>query len=224
MIVVHIVGHRSRAQLRRQLGGQILRKGLDLIVVAAALVELDAALLPDPALGVIAVGAELRGGGRQVCLADRAVEGRLADDLVEGIGVQRYLPPGQAGTGFSHPEGIVEGQRAGHLEEALQIVAAVLLQQLLDVLAVLGRLPAGQEGGEAPIADGPAVRVPLLLHELRFAEFVPAAIEIQYGDVLIHQNVLCGYLADHCHFNRLPSDGWAYYTRFSAGSQPLTGF
>lgn len=44
VIVGHVIRHSPWAQLRRQLGGQILRKGLDLIVVAAALVELDAAL------------------------------------------------------------------------------------------------------------------------------------------------------------------------------------
>lgn len=125
-------------------------------MVAAAFAEQDAALHPDPALGVIAVGAELRGGGGQVRIADGTVKRRLADDLAEWVGIQRNLPSGQAGTGFSHPEGIVEGQRVSYLKEALQIVTAVLLQQRLDMLAVLGRFPAGQEGGEIAATDWPA--------------------------------------------------------------------
>lgn len=47
----------------------------------------------------------------------------------------------------------------GHLKEALKAVAAILLQQLPDMLAVLGRFPAEQEGGKASAADGSAVRV-----------------------------------------------------------------
>ena len=115
---------------------------------AAALIEEDTLPLPDPALGEIPVGAKFRRRGREVRTADDPVEGRLADELVKLVLVEGHIRPVKRRPRLLHPEGVVQGQRVGDAQKALQILAAESAQQLLDVFPVLGRLPPLQEGGE----------------------------------------------------------------------------
>ena len=69
MVVIQIIQNRLPADAFRQLRRQELGQRLDLQESAAALIELYPALLPDPALGVVTVCPELRGGrGKSVSL------------------------------------------------------------------------------------------------------------------------------------------------------------
>ena len=85
----------------------------------------------------------------------------------------------------------------GDPQKALQVLAAKPAQQLLDVLAVLGRLPPLQEGGEGAAAavrgqaDGAKLRQPLSGADLRLFKLIFPAEERQDGRVLIHQQILC---------------------------------
>ena len=60
MMECQVIGHRIRDKLCRKLRGQVFRQRLDLIVCASAFVQINAAILPNSALGIIAVCAELR--------------------------------------------------------------------------------------------------------------------------------------------------------------------
>ena len=68
----------------------------------------------------------------------------------------------------------------GDPEKALQIVAAVALQQLFDMPAVLRGLTSGQETAQIPVADGADLRQPLKLGKLRFIKGVALTGKAQY--------------------------------------------
>lgn len=74
----------------------------------------------------------------------------------------------------------------GHLQESLQIITAILLQELPNVLTMFGRLPMLQKRSKAAIADWPVVHIPGAFIKFRFVKLVPAADEIQHRGVLIH--------------------------------------
>ena len=54
---------------------------------------------------------------------------------------------------------------------------------------MLGGLPMLQECSQTAIADGAVVHMPGAFKELRLVKLIPAAGEIQYWDILIHQDI-----------------------------------
>ena len=191
LVVIHrqVILHMAGAESLCQLGDQELRNRFDDMQAAAAFVEPNPVFVPDPALGIGSVCAKLRRGGGQIGLADDAVKGGLAHKLIELVLIQGDSTPTKVAVCFLDPKGIVQRQRVGNPEEALQIVAAIALQQLLDMLAVLGGLSSGQKVPQVPVADGTEIREPFQFRKLRLVEGVAFAAKPKHRTVLIHQNI-----------------------------------
>lgn len=185
---VQVVGYGLRAEPGGQLARQILGDWLQ-AEETTRFVELDAVPLPHPALGVLSVGTELRGGGGEGGAAEGPVEGGVGDDGVEWVAIEGHLVPGEGGADGLHPERVVQREGVGHVQIAVQALAAVLQQQLVHMGPVLGGPPPLQKAGEAPIAQGPQVGVPALLHRRHLVKLVPDAGKLQPGDVLVHEKI-----------------------------------
>ena len=82
----------------------------------------------------------------------------------------------------------------GNLKKPLQVITAILRQELLDMFTMFGGLPMFQERGKAAITDGAIVYKPGAFKELRLVKLIPPAGELQHRGILIHQDVFC-----HCH-------------------------
>ena len=190
VVVVQIVVHKVRTELPGHLGGQILRQRLN-AEQSAGLIELHGAVrLPHPALGVLPIGAELRRGGGQGGTAAGTVEGGLGDDLIKGVAVEGHLRPRQRGIRRLHPERVVQREGVGHVQVAVQRLAAVGPEQGVDVGPVLGGFPPLQKVGEFPIAKGPLFRVPRCFPGGDLQKFVPLTPEFQPDAVFVQEKIV----------------------------------
>ena len=95
MIEPQIVMHSLWTNLLRKLTRKKLRQRLNLIGIAAALVQINAVSLTHPAFRVVAVRAELRRSGGQRFFADHPAECRLCDQRIELVPVKRNLIPAE---------------------------------------------------------------------------------------------------------------------------------
>ena len=166
---------------------------------AAAFIKPDPVLIANPALGVIAVRSELRRGRREIGLADHAVKGSLAHKLVKLVLIQGNAVPAQIAVRLFHPEGVIQRQGVGNAEKALQIIAAVTLQQFLDMLAVLGGLPPREEIAELAISDRPQVCQPFEFRELRLIKRVALAGKAEHGQIPVHQHIFSCHASTSLH-------------------------
>ena len=186
MIEPQIVMHRLWTNLLRKLTRKELGQRLNLIGIAAALVQINAVCLAHPAFRVIAVCAELRRSGGKRFFADDTAECRLRDERIKLVPVKRNLIPAERFRLLFHPKCIVERQRMRHTQKALQTDTAVLLEKLLDVLTMLGCLALFKPCRQRLQADWPQVGIPLTKNSTLLAKFVLLAGEQRTGHVFIH--------------------------------------
>ena len=73
-----------------------------------------------------------------------------------------------------------------HTQKALQTDTAVLLEKLLDVLTMLGRLALFKPCRQRLQTDWPQVGIPLTKNSTLLAKFVLLAGEQRTGHVFIH--------------------------------------
>ena len=88
MIEPQIVMHSLWTNLLRKLTRKELGQRLNLIGIAAALVQINAVSLTHPAFRIIAIRAELRRSGGQRFFTDDTAECRLCDQRIKLVSVQ----------------------------------------------------------------------------------------------------------------------------------------
>ena len=186
MIKVQIVPNRRRTNLLCKLTRKEFGQRLNLISIAAALVQINAVSLTHPAFRVVAVRTELRRSGGQRFFADYPAECRLRDERIKLIPVKRNRIPAERFRLLFHPEGIVERQCMRHSQKALHTNTAVLLEKLLHMFASFGRSALLKPRGERLQADWPHIGIPLTKNGTLFAKFVLLAGEQRTGHVFIH--------------------------------------
>ena len=172
MVEIQVVIHSLWTNTYRKLTRKKLGQRLNLIGIAAALVQINAVCLAHPAFRVIAVCAELRRSGRQHFFADHPAECRLRDERIKLVPVKRNLIPAKCFRLLFHPERVIERQRMRHTQKALQTDTAVLLEKLLDVFAMLGCLALFKPCRQRLQAERAQLGVPLLQNRAFLSKFV----------------------------------------------------
>ena len=78
-----------------------------------------------------------------------------------------------------------------HSQKALQTNTAVLLEKLINVLAMLGCLTLLKPCRQRLQADWPQVGIPLTKNSTLLAKFILRTGEQRIRHILIHQDILC---------------------------------